>query len=83
VAIGVALPFSPLADTLGFKALPAGFLALLVAMIGVYLVLIELGKRRFYRLSAAGPALSRRRSERERHVHHRASRFSSLRPPAG
>jgi P-type Mg2+ transporter len=83
VAIGVALPFSPLADTLGFKALPAGFLALLVAMIGVYLVLIELGKRRFYRLSAAGPALSRRRSTRERHVHHRASRFSSLRPPAG
>ena len=35
--IGVALPFSPLADVLGFTALPAGFLAVLAAMIVVYL----------------------------------------------
>ena len=33
VAIGVLLPFSPLAPVLGFTALPAGFLAALAAMI--------------------------------------------------
>ncbi len=37
VAIGVLLPFSPLAHVLGFTALPASFLAALVAMIIVYL----------------------------------------------
>lgn len=59
VAIGVVLPFSPLADVLGFTALPAGFLATLVVMILVYLVLIELGKLRFYRVRPHGPPLAR------------------------
>jgi Mg2+-importing ATPase len=76
VAIGVALPFSPFADVLGFTALPAGFLAALAAMIVVYLVLIELGKRRFYRVIPPGPPIARRRPERERWIHHRASRWS-------
>jgi Mg2+-importing ATPase len=76
VAIGVALPFSPLADVLGFTALPAGFLAALAAMIVVYLVLIELGKRRFYRAIPPGPPIARRRPEREHWIHYRASRWS-------
>jgi Mg2+-importing ATPase len=84
VAIGVLLPFSPLAGVLGFTALPAGFLAALVGMILVYLVLIELGKRRFYRVRPHGPPIARPRLDRERWVHHRASRWSThgrLQPP--
>jgi hypothetical protein len=38
VLIGVVLPFSPLADVLGFTALPAAFLGTLAVMIVVYLV---------------------------------------------
>jgi P-type Mg2+ transporter len=76
VAIGVALPFSPLADVLGFTAVPAGFLAALAAMIVVYLVLIELGKRHFYRVLPPGPSIARPRPERERRIHHRASRWT-------
>jgi P-type Mg2+ transporter len=72
VAIGVVLPFSPLAPVLGFTALPAGFLAALVAMIVVYLLLIELGKLRFYQVRPSGPPLSRRRPDREHWIHHRA-----------
>lgn len=49
------LPFSPLAGRLGFEALPAAFMAVLAVMIVVYLVVIELGKRRFYRSQPTGP----------------------------
>jgi P-type Mg2+ transporter len=76
VSIGVILPFSPVAHTLGFKSLPATFLAVLLGMIAVYLLLIELGKRRFYRLEEAGRPLARRRPPRLRHIHSRASRWS-------
>ncbi len=62
VAIGVLLPFSPLAHVLGFVPLPAGFLAALALMIVLYLVLVELGKLRFYRVQPHGPPLARRRT---------------------
>lgn len=81
VAIGVVLPFSPLADVLGFTALPAGFLAALVAMILVYLVLIELGKRRFYRVRPHGPPIARPRPDRQRRIHRRASRWTTRTRP--
>jgi Mg2+-importing ATPase len=45
VTIGVLLPFSPLADTLGFRRLPAGLLAALAALVPVYLFLLEEGDR--------------------------------------
>jgi len=87
VAIGVALPYSPLAHVLGFTALPASFLAALVAMVLLYLVLVELGKRRFYRVRAPGPPIGRPQPDRERWIHHRASRWSThaglRRPHAG
>jgi hypothetical protein len=51
--------------------LPAGFLAVLAAMIIVYFVLIELGKRRFYRVRPPGPPIARTRPDRERWIHHR------------
>jgi hypothetical protein len=76
VTIGVLLPFSPLADTLGFTSLPLGLLAVLAAMIPAYLLLLELGKRRFYRIERAGPRLARPRPPRQRRIHTRASRWS-------
>jgi P-type Mg2+ transporter len=82
VALGALLPFSPLAHTLGFTRLPAAFLAVLLAMIVSYLLLIELGKRRFYRLETAGRPVARSRPLRLRHVHRRASRWSIRTPVA-
>jgi len=49
VAIGMALPFSPLASVLGFRALPPLFFGILVGMIATYLALAELGKAWFFR----------------------------------
>ena len=49
VGVGLALPFSPLAHVLGFRALPALFLFILVGMIVTYLALVEAGKTWFFR----------------------------------
>jgi P-type Mg2+ transporter len=76
VTVGVLLPFSPFAAKLGFTRLPAGLLAVLAAMVPIYLLLLELGKRRFYRTETAGPPLARPRPPRHRHIHHRASRWA-------
>ena len=48
VAIGVALPFSPLAGLLGFTHLPLPFFLFLVVSTLTYLLLVELAKRRFF-----------------------------------
>ncbi len=48
VLAGALLPYTPLANFLGFTALPPLFFAILVAMIVTYLVLIEIGKRLFF-----------------------------------
>lgn len=45
VAIGMLLPFTPLATPLGFVALSAGYLAYVSVATLVYLVLVEIGKR--------------------------------------
>ena len=76
VAVGVALPFSPLADTLGFTRLPATLLAVIAAMIPTYLVLLELGKRRFYGREAARPPEARVQRPRLRRILRRASRWT-------
>ncbi len=76
VTIGVLLPYSPLAHVLGFTALPPGFLAVLVVMIPIYLLLVELGKRHFYRAPPEGAPLAQPRPEPEKRIHHRASRWS-------
>src|SRR5262249_3122760 len=49
VAVALALPFSPLAHTLGFRPLPPLFLAVLAGMVATYLGLAEAGKALFYR----------------------------------
>jgi Mg2+-importing ATPase len=53
--VGAVLPATPLAHTLGFSPLPAACFGALVAMVIEYLVLIEFGKRIFYRASASQP----------------------------
>jgi Mg2+-importing ATPase len=56
VAVGTLLPATPLAGALGFQPLPGAFFAALVGMVAGYLLLIEIGKRSFYRAEpAAGP----------------------------
>jgi Mg2+-importing ATPase len=46
VAIGIYLPFSPLAGMLGFTPLPAAYFAFLAIATGAYLLLVEVAKRR-------------------------------------
>jgi hypothetical protein len=53
----------------------------LAAMVVVYLVLIELGKRRFYRVLVEGPPIAHPAPDHERRIHHRASRWSTLGRP--
>ncbi|HZF38583.1 MAG TPA: hypothetical protein VE715_07155, partial [Blastocatellia bacterium] len=40
------LPSTPLAAWLGFTSLPAAFFLLLIAVVGAYLLLVEMFKRR-------------------------------------
>lgn len=60
VATAILLPYSPLADVLGFERLPVGFLFALFGMVVTYLLLVESTKRWFYRrwpgIPAAGDA---------------------------
>jgi Mg2+-importing ATPase len=87
-AIGMFLPFSPLAGLLGFTALPLAFFLILVGMIATYLALIEFVKTRFYRVEAR-PRHPRTTHEqrRQRRITRRAARFvhhgqrSQRRPP--
>jgi Mg2+-importing ATPase len=75
VAVGAALPATPLAHTLGFSPLPAVFFAALAAMVVAYLALIEFGKRIFYRTARTTTGQKRRYSS-TRHIIRRAARFS-------
>ena len=47
------LPFTPLASVLGFTPLPAEFFGLLAGLMTVYLVMVGVMKRWFYRRFAA------------------------------
>ena len=49
VMAGMFLPFSWLADTLGFVALPGSFFVFLLIAAATYLVLVEAAKRRLFR----------------------------------
>ena len=49
VAIGILLPFTPLAGPLGFVPLPPLFFLFLIGMTVIYLLLVELVKRRLMR----------------------------------
>jgi Mg2+-importing ATPase len=49
VGLAVLLPFTPAARPLGFVPLPLTFFAFLVGVVGAYLVLVEIVKRRLLR----------------------------------
>ena len=75
--IGAALPFTPLAEPLGFAALPLAFFLILLGMIGAYLVLVEVAKARFYAVQEHPHRTRPTREERHaRRVRHRAARFT-------
>ena len=80
VAIGTAIPATALAHTLGFQPLPAGYFAALAGMVVGYLVLIEIGKKVFYR-SAVGTAVTPKAHDEASHhlrrLRRRAVRFST------
>jgi Mg2+-importing ATPase len=69
VLVGAVLPATPLAADLGFQPLPGPFFVALTAMVIGYLVLIEIGKKLFYRATVAAPRTppySVRRHQRRR-----------------
>jgi len=49
VAIGIYLPFSPLAGVLGFTPLPGGYFAFLAVATAAYLLMVEAAKRLLFR----------------------------------
>ena len=59
VGVAMILPFTPLATVLGFAPLPAEFFGLLAGLMVIYLVLVEIVKRWFYRRLAARQAARR------------------------
>jgi P-type Mg2+ transporter len=78
VAIGFALPFSRLADTFGFTALPLGLVAVIVAIIPIYLLTLELGKRVFYAHQPGARPPIPARQPHEHRLLRRAARWSTL-----
>jgi len=75
--VGAILPYTGLAQLLGFSPLPTTFFLILFGMVVVYLLLVELAKSRFYRAPhAQTPRIARTHAERlERGIRRRASRF--------
>jgi Mg2+-importing ATPase len=57
VTVGLILPFTPIAPWFGFSPLPAAFLAILFAMVVVYMVLVEVGKTLFFGRVSRAPRL--------------------------
>jgi P-type Mg2+ transporter len=84
VAVGLALPFTPLGAWFGFTPLPAGFLAILALMVVVYLALVEFGKSYFFgrpRTRSPLPIARWRRPAAVRRIERLASRWT-VRPRA-
>ena len=77
VAVGAVLPASSLAHTLGFSPLPGAFFAALALMVVAYLILIEFGKRFFYRTAQHTTTPRSRGYTRRRHLGRRLAQFST------
>ena len=71
VAIGLILPYSPLAGVLGFTPLPKGYFVFLALATGVYLLMVEAAKRFLLRspFDVAARALPVRRAAQFRPKH--------------
>lgn len=79
VAVGVAIPASPMASALGFRPLPVLYYAVLAGMVCVYLATMDAGKRLFFRIPPVAPEQARPvlRDRPQRRLHRRASHFST------
>jgi len=78
VTAGAVLPATPLAHALGFEPLPGLFYLALTLLVASYLVLIEIGKRWFYR--AAPPVTASRSRTPHYRLLRRAARFTTASP---
>jgi P-type Mg2+ transporter len=85
VAVGIAIPQSPLNDTLGFAPLPPAFFAVLVAFVVAYLATVEVAKYVFYKTAVptTDRPLRRSRAHRIRRMAARWSHRAPLPPVAG
>ncbi|OZB85976.1 MAG: magnesium-translocating P-type ATPase [Microbacterium sp. 13-71-7] len=77
IAVGAWLPYSPANGLLGFTPLPAPFFLALVAMLIIYLVLVELAKLWYFRRMSAHPAAAVTPRPGARSVLRRAARFTA------
>ena len=57
VAVGLYLPFSPLAGVLGFTPLPGSYFAFVAVATAVYLLLVQVAKRRLLRATTPKSAI--------------------------
>lgn len=73
IAIGVALPYTPIAHALGFKALTGGVLAAIFGLVIIYLGLVEVGKWAFFKIPRPPHRMPQRPPES--HARRRAGRF--------
>ena len=64
VAVGIALPYSPLARMLGFTVLPFSYFVFLALSTLTYLALVELAKRRLFGMHALARAFPQDRLAR-------------------
>jgi Mg2+-importing ATPase len=78
VAVGAVLPFTPIANVLGFRPLPGLFFFALTAIVVCYLALMEIGKYWFYRLCRTSAAPAPRHHSPGHRVLRRAARFGTL-----
>ena len=78
--LGAILPFTPLASVLGFTPLPAAFMGILLVMIVTYLLLVDLGKRVFFRGERKGAPVATRRPPPERRIHRISTRWTHPAP---
>ena len=78
--LGAILPFTPLASVFGFTPLPAAFMGILLVMIVTYLLLVDLGKRVFFRGERKGAPVATRRPPPERRIHRISTRWTHPAP---
>jgi Mg2+-importing ATPase len=64
VAVGVLLPFTPVAPALGFVPLPPSFFVFLLVVVGTYLFFVEFAKRRLLARSSPAPEMETAPSRR-------------------
>jgi Mg2+-importing ATPase len=80
VAFGAWLPYSPVNGLLGFAPLPAPFFLALVAMVIVYLALVEAAKLWYFRRLSTSPGAGVRRRDHRTRLLRRAGHFIARSP---